>query len=65
MLQVDIIQASAIFTNQFQVYLVPFQLCVTAVVFYKTVGDNSIIPGIGALIQALFGIVFGYLYGRI
>ncbi|CAD8123428.1 unnamed protein product [Paramecium sonneborni] len=65
MLQVDVLQSSNYFINKFQVYLVPYQLLGAFFIFYITVKDNSLPPAIGVLIQATFGVAFGYYFGII
>ncbi|CAK61787.1 unnamed protein product (macronuclear) [Paramecium tetraurelia] len=65
MLQVDVLQSSQYFINRFQVYLVPYQLLGAFFIFYVTVKDNSLPPAIGVIIQAIFGVAFGYYFGKI
>ncbi|CAD8094456.1 unnamed protein product [Paramecium primaurelia] len=65
MLQVDVLQSSNYFINRFQVYLVPYQLLGAFFIFYITVKDNSLTPAIGIMIQTIFGVVFGYYFGKI
>ncbi|KAM3139119.1 hypothetical protein pb186bvf_008717 [Paramecium bursaria] len=65
MLQVDVNQASKYFQNAYQLYIMPVFFVIICIVYFDTVGMDSIPSGVGAIIQALLGFVFGYYYGKI
>ncbi|CAD8126347.1 unnamed protein product [Paramecium sonneborni] len=65
MLQVDITQTSNYFYNAILLYSCPIQLICAGIVFYLTLGNQALIPGLGAVFQAFLGLTFGYFYGII
>ncbi|CAD8136571.1 unnamed protein product [Paramecium octaurelia] len=63
MMQVDINQASNYFYNAIIIFTVPLQMICAFVVIFITLGNQAIVPAVGAIIQAIIGLIFGYLYG--
>ncbi|CAD8145904.1 unnamed protein product [Paramecium pentaurelia] len=63
MMQVDINQASNYFYNAIVIFTVPLQLISAFIVIFITLGNQAIVPAVGAIIQAIIGLIFGYLYG--
>ena len=43
----------------------PIFFIIICIVYFDTVGVDSIPSGSGAIIQALLGLVFGYYYGKL
>ncbi|CAD8204242.1 unnamed protein product [Paramecium octaurelia] len=64
-LQVDIVQASNYYIYLFSLWTCIPQLIVGGVIFYVTLKENSIVPATGAVVQVLFGLIFGHYYGII
>ncbi|CAD8122067.1 unnamed protein product [Paramecium sonneborni] len=64
-LQVDIIQASNYYIYLFSLWTCIPQLIVGGIIFYVTLEENSLVPAIGAIVQVLFGLIFGHYYGVI
>ncbi|CAD8131880.1 unnamed protein product [Paramecium pentaurelia] len=63
MLQVDITQTSNYFYNAIILYACPIQLVCAGIVFYVTLGNQALVPALGAIVQAFIGLTFGYFYG--
>ncbi|CAD8142569.1 unnamed protein product [Paramecium octaurelia] len=65
MLQVDITQTSNYFYNAIILYTCPIQLACAGIVFFVTLGDQALVPALGAIVQAFIGLTFGYFYGLV